>query len=303
MSLSVTAIIVTYNRPALLQECLHAVLAQTRAPDRLLVVDNSEGDETVDMLGERFPEVPVMRTGENWGCAGGFHDGLKHEFASGADWFWLMDDDTVPTPTALAELLDPLDRLDGLPAPAILASKVLWTNGELHLMNPPWPRWDPAAYSIDAAERRLLPMRACTYVSMLIHRDAVERYGVPIKHWFIWGDDIEYTARVLRHEAGYLAPRSVVEHKTAHNYNPAQSSTPRFYYDVRNKIFMLRSTAWRTPEKFWLLLPLILGTREYLAFNRFKPENVKVVLRGARDGLLRSPGTQAERSLGAPSRA
>jgi rhamnopyranosyl-N-acetylglucosaminyl-diphospho-decaprenol beta-1,3/1,4-galactofuranosyltransferase len=294
---SVTAIIVTYNRPVLLEECLRAVLGQTVAPDRLLVVDNSEGEDTLKMLRERFPDVPVLRTGENWGCAGGFRDGLGHAYSEDVDWFWLMDDDTIPTPTALENLLEPLERLDGLPAPSIMASKVLWTDGELHLMNWPFPRWDPKAFSIAAAEREVLPLRACTYVSMLIHRRAVAEHGVPIKHWFIWGDDIEYTARVLRHDFGYLAPRSVVYHKTANNYNPMRSSSPRFYYDVRNRIFMLRSVAWRPTEKFWLLLSMVFSTREYLAFNRFDRASVTLVLRGLRDGLLRSPGSRAQRSL------
>jgi len=294
---SVTAMIVTYHRKVLLEECLGAVLAQTHRPDRILVIDNSEDDETVEMMAERFPEIPVLRTGENWGCAGGFHDGLKQEFSSGAEWFWLMDDDTIPEPDALEALLEPLGRLDGLPRPAILASKVNWTDGKMHLMNPPWPRWDPKGYAVDAAERRLLPMRACTYVSMLLHRDAVEKHGVPIKHWFIWGDDIEFTARVLRSEPGYFVPGSVVLHKTANNYNPALSSTPRFYYDVRNKVFMLRSTAWGPVEKFWLTLPLILGTKDYLTHNKFGRESLSIVFRGLRDGLLRSPGTAAQRSL------
>ena len=45
----------------------------------------------------------------------------------------------------------------------------------------------------------------------LYHRDAVDRHGLPLKHYFIWSDDIEFTARILRREdAGYLVPGSVV---------------------------------------------------------------------------------------------
>jgi rhamnopyranosyl-N-acetylglucosaminyl-diphospho-decaprenol beta-1,3/1,4-galactofuranosyltransferase len=43
----VWAVVVTYNRRELLEQCLDALLAQTRPPDRILVVDNASTDGTV----------------------------------------------------------------------------------------------------------------------------------------------------------------------------------------------------------------------------------------------------------------
>ena len=42
--MTVYALIVTYNRRALLCECLEAVLSQTRRPDRVLVLVNASTD-------------------------------------------------------------------------------------------------------------------------------------------------------------------------------------------------------------------------------------------------------------------
>lgn len=288
VSEAVWAIIVTYNRRALLEECLEAVLAQTRPLDRILVVDNASTDGTDAMLRERFPDVSVLALAVNEGVAGGIHEGVKMGYEAGADWFFLLDDDTVPTPTALEYLLEPLDRLDGLPEPVMLCSKVLWTDGSIHQMNTPWPRWDPAAMAIAACERELLPLRAASYPSLLLHRRAVERYGLPLKDMFIWGDDIEYTARILRWEAGYLAPRSVSYHKTETNYHPARTTSVRFYYDVRNKLWMIRGDAWNRTDKFWLSVLTVHTTAQYLTLNRFRPPNVGAVLRGLRDGLFTS---------------
>ena len=41
---SVCVVICTRNRPALLQRCLAAVVSLDLAPDQVLVVDNSEGN-------------------------------------------------------------------------------------------------------------------------------------------------------------------------------------------------------------------------------------------------------------------
>ena len=102
----VCAVIVTYNRKALLKECLEAVLAQTRPPDHVLVVDNASTDGTAEMLREEFPQVEVLRLPENQGGAGGFHEGMKRAYEEGFDWLWLMDDDTIPRPEALEALLE-----------------------------------------------------------------------------------------------------------------------------------------------------------------------------------------------------
>jgi rhamnopyranosyl-N-acetylglucosaminyl-diphospho-decaprenol beta-1,3/1,4-galactofuranosyltransferase len=282
----VWAIVVTYNRKDLLRECLDALLDQTHPPDHVLVVDNASTDGTLAMVREHYPQFEILALPENVGCAGGNHAALKKAYEGPAEWFWVMDDDTIPTPTALEQLLEALNRLDGLPEPALLASKVLWTDGTLHRMSLPFVRWDREDFALEACERELVPLRATTYVSMLVKRSAVEKYGVPLAHWFIWGDDIEYTARILRNEVGYVAPRSVVLHKTKVNYFPAESDSPRFYYDVRNKLFMLRGTAWEPIEKLFIVLWIFRSAGRYLVFNRFRPANVAAVLRGLRDGAL-----------------
>ncbi len=293
----VWAIVVTYNRRELLKECLDALLVQTHPPDHVMVVDNASTDGTIPMLRELYPQVEILALPENVGCAGGNHAALKKAFEGPAEWFWVMDDDTIASPTALEQLLEPLDRLDGLPEPELMASKVLWTDGTLHRMSHPFVRWDREDLTLDACERELVPLRATTYVSMLVRRSAVEKYGVPLAHYFIWGDDIEYTARILRYEAGYVAPRSVVLHKTKANYHPPESNSVRFYYDVRNKLFMIRGAAWEPVEKLFLLISIFQSTGHYLVFNRFRPANVGAVLRGLKDGVLGEPsGPTAVRS-------
>ena len=83
-----------------------------------------------------------------------------------------------------------------------------------------------------------------------------ERHGLPHKEFFIWSDDIEFTARVLRHEPGYFVPDSVAVHKTETAHLPWEGGE-RFYYAVRNGVWMAlgdasargsaRSTCWWWP--------------------------------------------------------
>jgi len=51
---TVCAVIPTYNRSALLAECLESVLHQTRPADEVIVVDNASTDGTGEMVAQKF---------------------------------------------------------------------------------------------------------------------------------------------------------------------------------------------------------------------------------------------------------
>ena len=288
--MSIWAVVVTYNRRDLLSECLNALRSQSRPPDRVLVVDNASTDGTAKLVRSEFEEVELLALPENAGGAGGFHAGLEHAYKGGAEWMWLMDDDTIARPDALDALLAAPARLQGRAAPLLLGSRVVWTNGELHPMNYPSFKREPAEQFIEATRRGLLPLRMATFVSLLVHRDAVAGFGLPLAHYFIWSDDIEYTARVLRTgPLGYLVPESTVEHRTKSAHTAVTDTGGRFYFHVRNSVYMLRSSAWSLREKASLVWMLYVTTHAYLRRNRFGRQSVALGARAMRDGVRPVP--------------
>lgn len=288
---TVWAIVVTHNRREMLRKCLGALAAQTRPADRVLVVDNASTDGTRAMLEREYAHVELLALAVNEGGAGGFHEGMRRAHAAGAEWMWLMDDDTIPAADALAELLGAPARLGSVSPPTLLASKVVWRDGGVHPMNFPTPERTRMARVVDGAMRGLMPFRAATFVSLLVHRRAVDRHGLPLKHFFIWSDDIEYTSRaVLKGDLGYLVPTSVALHDTA-TAHTAQSAPPaRFYYHVRNTIFMARAPGRPARDRLLRVFVLVSSTVAYLLKNR-SAAGAGAVLRGLRDGLrpLRDP--------------
>ncbi len=284
--MSVCAVVVTFNRRDLLEECLAALAAQTRPPEHLLVVDNASTDGTPELVRDRYAgRVELVALPINEGGAGGFHEGLRRAHEAGHEWIWLMDDDTIPTPTALAELLAAPARTGLDHPPALLSSKVVWTDGAMHPMNNPGFERESIAAVIAGAEQRLMPLRATTFVSLLLHRGAIDRHGLPLKRYFLWSDDIEYTARILRREPGYLVPASVTVHKTKEAYTAITSSGDRFYFHVRNTIYMLRGTAWSAREKPGLLFSWLSSIVSYLQFNGLTRASLTLIARGVYDGV------------------
>lgn len=283
--MSVHVVLVTYNRCELLRQALRALADQERPPEAVLVVDNASSDGTVEMVRAEFPGVEVLALAENEGGAGGFHEGMKQAYEQGAEWLWLMDDDTIPRPSALRELLAAADRLRDDGTPMLLASKAVWRDGRMHPMNVPGSDRDRMTRVVHGAELGLMPLRSATFVSLLVHRDAIERYGLPFKRFFIWSDDIDYTNRILQEDTGYLVPSSVVEHRTAEAHTAMSATPERFYYHVRNTVFMIRGPGRQLRERIILVWVLVSSIVEYLAAAEDRRATLGFIWRGLRDGL------------------
>jgi GT2 family glycosyltransferase len=288
---TVCAVVVTHNRRELLAECLAAIAAQTRAPDHVLVVDNASGDGTASMVEREHSGVELLRLDRNEGGAGGFHEGMRHAVAAGWGWLWLMDDDTIPHTDALERLLEAPALLEaGATPPAMLASRVVWTDGRLHPMNQPRLTRDVDRV-VRGFDRGAVPLRLCTFPSLLVRSAVVERFGLPRKEFFIWSDDIDYTARVLRHESGYFVPASVAVHKTATAAAP-WTGGERFYYAVRNGLWLVRGDALNLKERLVQLVVIARQVQRFLAFERYSLGSLRILSRGLLDGLRRVPGAR-----------
>src|SRR5690606_26904648 len=235
----VVAVVVTWSRRDLRKLALGALRTQTRPVDDIVVIDNASSDGTAAMVAADFPDVDLVELRRNTGGAGGFAAGLEHALAHHKpDLLWLMDDDTVPEPTALEQLLATADRCPGRRRPVLLASRVVWSDGRDHPMNTPrrkpWVRRSEARYAETAGAS---PIRSASFVSILVEADAVRERGLPIADYFLWNDDFEFTTRLLRRRIGLLCPDSVVVHKTK-TFGAADSDPgERFFYEVRNKVW------------------------------------------------------------------
>ncbi|GAA2040861.1 glycosyltransferase [Agromyces tropicus] len=293
----VVAVVVAYNRRDLLAEVLEALAGQTQPLARVVVVDNASTDDSADVARTAGELVDLVELPRNTGGAGGFAAGMAVALADHRpDWLWLMDDDTVPTPTALAELLGAVAGSDAV----VAGSRVEWFDGTEHPMNTPRPKPFASAAERAAADARgAMPIRSTSFVSMLVRTDVVREVGLPIADYFIWNDDFEYSTRALRGRRGLHVPASVVVHKTRVLGSTDADPGHRFYYEVRNKLWMFRRSASLAPwEKAlyggssvlrWLRTGIRSGDRATLADGW---------RRGWRDGTRFRPRPNADALAG-----
>jgi rhamnopyranosyl-N-acetylglucosaminyl-diphospho-decaprenol beta-1,3/1,4-galactofuranosyltransferase len=286
----VVAVVVTWNRCDLLRESLRAIAAQTHPPRRTIVVDNASDDGTATMLRADFPDVDVVTARTNTGGAGGFALGLDAALDGPVDAVWLMDDDTVPEPTALAELAVARARFGDL-VPAVVASRVVWTDGRDHPMNTPRPKPGMRADEREAAAQvGCVPIRSASFVSILVDADGVRERGLPVADYFLWNDDFEFTTRLIRGRQGLFCPRSVVVHKTKAFAGTELDPGDRFFFEVRNKLWLYgRSRSLNPGEKVLYAGSTVRRWVRTIATSSDRKRLVLALGRGVRAGLTTRP--------------
>jgi GT2 family glycosyltransferase len=292
---TVHAVVVAYNRRDLLTEALTGITSQTRPVERIHVVDNASTDGTAAMVRERFAGVDLHVLAANTGGAGGFTVGLAHALAAGADLVWLMDDDTVPTPGALEAMLEARAAYPGAD-PALVASRVVWSDGRDHPMNTPRPR--PGATPADraaAARTGCVPIRSASFVSALVDAAAVREVGLPEADFFLWNDDFEFTTRLARDRPALYCPSSVVEHRTRTFGATEADPGERFYLEVRNKLWtFLRSDGLSAKEKVLYSGSTVRRWARTFAASHDRGVLARGLRRGLVDGVRRRPRPSRE---------
>lgn len=288
--MSVSAVVVTYNRLPMLKEVIAALQNSKTAVDHIIIVDNHSEEDTQLYLTGLGSQIEYVRLEENLGGAGGFNHGVRYFMEeTDDDYVWLMDDDTVPHADTLTELTQ---YADANPEFGFLSSDVRWTDGHRALMNLPAPMNRLRVIPEDATEPEQL--RNATFVSLLMKREVIAKIGLPITDFFIWGDDIEYTERAGRLYPGYFIPTAKVTHKMATNVgsnilNDTKDRTPRYYYSYRNKVYYgrkrnfvghMKSNARIMAETAKLTLAPNIENRR---------GKLKVLFEGVKDGMKFKP--------------
>jgi GT2 family glycosyltransferase len=119
MPRSAAVVIPSWNGRRWLDGCLESVLAQTRPPDEVIVVDNGSTDGSARDVRERFRDVHVVELGRNTGFAAAANAGLR---TARAEVVALVNQDVRLRPDWLERACH---ALDGAPRAASVATKML----------------------------------------------------------------------------------------------------------------------------------------------------------------------------------
>lgn len=227
----VIAVVVTYNRQKLLSECITSLRNQTRPLDAILVVNNGSTDNTEAWL---FSQKDLFfTTQKNLGSAGGFNTGIEWAYKHGYSWIWCMDDDGYPKEDALEKILEEdMERLC-LRNCAVLNKEdkktFVWKTGNYN--------------TIDDVDTKVIKGIGHPFNGTMLHRNIVERVGVPQQQLFLWGDETEYYYRITKKnnipvctitDSIHYHPAAAFTYKNDWDYK----KTWKMYFYVRNRFYI-----------------------------------------------------------------
>ncbi len=279
----VAVIIVDYHAGDLLTACLDGLARQTRAPERVIVVDNG-GAQDVPYEFKRRPKVELVQPGRNTGFAEG--NNLALAYAGDSEWIALLNPDAVPDPDWLEQLLAAAHKY---PESGAFGSRMytdasrthLDGSGDvLHISGLVWRR--DHGHAASGWRLKSDEVFSPCAAAALYRRDLFERLGGFDEEFFCYTEDVDLGFRIRL--AGYVC-RYVPEAQAVHQGSALTGVRSDFalYHGHRN-IFWLFIKNMPLPLLV-VLLPVHL-LMHLVVLLRYLPDGRgAVLLEAKRDAL------------------
>ena len=283
MKLSV--IIVNYKVKHYLEQCLRSVAEASRGiAVEVIVVDNASGDGSVEYLRERFPDVTIIASEENLGFARANNLAIRN---SHGQYVLLLNPDTIVAEETFSNFICFMDSTPdaggcgaymlhtdgsfapesrrGLPTPFVAFCKM---SGLASLF--PKSRTLGRYYMRYLNENEVNRIEIMSGAFMFLRRDALDKAGLLDEDFFMYGEDIDLSYRILK--AGYnnyFLPSRILHYKGESTIKSSYRYVHTFYRAMElffNKHYAHYSILLSLPIK------LAIWGRAMLAYagNQFK---------------------------------
>ncbi len=247
---------------------------------RVLLVDNGSTDDSVDRIRSAFPQIAILETGRNLGFPSGANVGMRQAIQEGADFVWLLNNDTIAPPDTCSKLVaralaEPAAGLVGtalylMNDPAVVQA---WGGGNINL----WLGYNTHF----RAPAPLGPHTYFTFASALIPREVLLKIGILYEGFFMYWDDVDLALRVTR--AGYtlvMAEDTAVLHKEGGSAEPRSPIIDR--HAIASGLHFLRRHAPLPP----LSIVLYLSSRLTMRVLRREWKHVRALFLAVADYRL-----------------
>lgn len=237
-------IIVTYNRLALLKQCLKHVLFQSYQVSEVIIVDNASNDGTTEYLkslsdkSDTGAKLTIEYNEYNKGGAGGFADGVRKAVdTEGLDYVLLIDDDALIDKDYIKNIDNAVNS-----NPKVKAfSGTVMVNGSIDTSHRRRIKSRLMAAFSDVAEAEYggngFFYDQTSFCGIVIECGVMRSIGLPLEDYFIRYDDTEYSFRLRKLTRILNVNNALIDHRTSLP-DKKRVIDAKLYYDVRNRMDM-----------------------------------------------------------------
>ncbi|MCC6155319.1 MAG: glycosyltransferase family 2 protein [Candidatus Hydrogenedentes bacterium] len=243
----VYVLVINWNGKEHLEACFDSLNAQTYSNLHIVLVDNASSDGSVGFVRARYggdSRVEVLECGANLGWSGGNNKGIERSLAAGADYIFLLNNDTATAPDAIERLVE---FAEANPSAGAVAPKML-------LFDQPWlinsvgiagtivgSAWDEGLGRVDGPRwsepRKMLGVCGG---AMFLRAAAVRKAGLLPQEFEIYLDDLDLCLRIW--DVGYecwSCPSATVRHKFSATMGEGARARRKYYLNTRNRIRLI----------------------------------------------------------------
>lgn len=277
MSLPARTVLVNYRNMDKTIACIRALDSMSVKPERVYLIDNASTEDSRRTFEEAFPnsrtdsfEIECFWNTHNVGFAVGCNQGIRAARKSGFEGFiWLLNNDTLPEPDALKELLLTAEETHaGITGSQIVDMQGNFTGG-VGFVN--------SKYA--TVRRATSPEeRGFSYVegsSFLISPECLSKVGELPEEYFLYFEESDYCyrARITGFDIAW-ATRSIVRHDTGSSTGSEQGKGKvPFFIDclmIRNRIVFANKYMFPVYSvKVGLLISLVLRILRFQPLRAF----------------------------------
>jgi hypothetical protein len=286
---AVSIVVLNWRRAETTLRCLEAIDQLAYASRSVVVVDNGSGDGSEELLRGARGDDAVIQTGANLGYAGGNNIGIRHSLDAGAEYVWILNNDTLVEPETLTELMRAAEREARAGA---IATRLVELDSGLTTSD---------AFRHDGRTTVTVLCEGCSAgwhpadivggPSLLLRADVLREVGLFDEDYFHYYEEADLMERIRR--GGWdlgLACCAVTRHSggSSLSYASAQSQ----YYALRNTLLYRRKLHGEHPLRFLLRHPRIvrnaLGLRR--ALERRDPRPTRAAALAIADAVRNRTG-------------
>lgn len=271
MNPSIYIVILNWNGRDDTLACLESV-SHINYPDyKVIVADNGSSDGAVEKIRIEYPDVIIIENHENLGFAAGNNSAIKYAISAGADFVFLLNNDTVVDPAILTGFVDAADKFQ---YGGVFGAKIYYFSDKQKL----WYAggyWDKRTLSfneygageVDKGQYDVLTETDWVIgCAMFIRADVIKSIGLLEHSFFLNNEEIDFCSRTQR--AGYscvYVPTARLWHKISVSFG-GEDSPMKEYFSARNRLLWARRNAG-----LWLRLQIYFDSTRSLLRRYIRP--------------------------------
>lgn len=283
MNPKVVILVLNWNRKEITCACLDSLKELDYDRHEVLVIDNGSEDGSEKEIKKRYPWAGVLQNGENLGYAEGNNRGIRWALNNGADYIFIINNDTKIPKDCVSRLVEAAERNSsyGILGPVAFdydGEKTLPSGFVIDWNRINWCPFEPVDGAVVLDHRNsIYPVDIVQGDGFFVRRAVFEKIGIFDARFFFMHDESDFCCRAKKQGFKIGTVRDAKFMRMVETTIGSGSPLKR-YYEVRN-MFLYISKNLTGVEKFkkmfWFLKRMKWSIWNYYLVSYFRTRDKK----------------------------